>query len=190
MRHFLFVAPPLTVLGAIGIDASWRLLQSWRRPAAGALAAVIAIWLAWNAVTLARLHPYQYLDYNTLVGGLPGAARGYVMDYWVNVLPEALNELQAYLDRPAPDSPWPKKQRYDVAVCGEKPPFEAVKYPDMQWAADWDRADFYVAPTHMGCETLMQGPMIARISRMGVAIGVVKDIREHRRAVAAARGSQ
>ena len=64
--------------------------------ACGAAAAIIAA-LAWNAGTLVRLHPYQYLYYNPLVGGLEGAAGRYDTDYWVNIMPEAVDELEAYV---------------------------------------------------------------------------------------------
>ena len=46
---------------------------------------------------LVRLHPYEYMFYNPLVGGLEGAARRYEMDYWVNMMPEAVRALQDYL---------------------------------------------------------------------------------------------
>lgn len=37
--------------------------------------AAIAGLLAWNAVILVELHPYRYLYYNPLVGGLEGVTR-------------------------------------------------------------------------------------------------------------------
>ena len=53
--------------------------------------------MAWNAGMLVRLHPYQYLFYNPLVGGLQGASGEYVTDYRVNIMPEAVEDLQAPL---------------------------------------------------------------------------------------------
>jgi hypothetical protein len=73
-----------------------------------------------------RPHPYEYLFCNFLVGGLIGASRRYVMDYWV---------------------------------------------------PDWDHADFYIAPTHMNCDRLLRGKIVNVIERVGVPIGVVKDLR-------------
>ena len=55
--------------------------------------------LGWNATTLYRLHPDEYLFFNPLVGGLAGASRNYVTDYWVNMMPEAVSDLEHYLDR-------------------------------------------------------------------------------------------
>ena len=48
---------------------------------------------------LVRLHPYEYLFYNSLVGGLEGASRRYVTDYWVNIMPAAVKDLETYLDQ-------------------------------------------------------------------------------------------
>ena len=72
-----------------------------RAIAAGALAVVTAGFVM-DAVTLVRLHPYEYLFYNPLVGGLEGASRRYDLDYWFASMPEALRQLEAYLRRTAP----------------------------------------------------------------------------------------
>ena len=55
--------------------------------------------LGWDATTLYRLHPDEYLFFNPLVGGLAGASRNYATDYWVNMMPEAVSDLEHYLDR-------------------------------------------------------------------------------------------
>jgi hypothetical protein len=130
--------------------------------------------LVWNAAMLVRLHPYEYLFYNPLVGGLEGAARHYAMDYWVNIMPEAVNDLEAYVttvDRANPH------RRYTVAVCGERLPFEKEADSRLQWVEDWTKADFFIAPTHMNCDRALNGRVIATIKRLGVPIGVVKDRR-------------
>ena len=38
-------------------------------------------------------------------------------------------------------------------------------------------ADFFIAPTHMDCDRLVEGKTILSIERLGVPIGVVKDRR-------------
>jgi hypothetical protein len=64
-----------------------------------------------------------------------------------------------------------------VAVCGERLPFEQEAGPRLQWIDDWNKADFFIAPTHMNCDRALNGKVIARIARLGVLIGVVKDRR-------------
>jgi len=174
LRHFLFVVPPFAVLAGIGFD--WLLVKLSARGRAYRLgaAAAIAAALAWNAGVLVMLHPYQYLYYNPLVGGLEGAARNYDTDYWVNIMPEAVDALEAYvvtLDATDPG------RHYTVAVCGQRLPFEKEADNRLQFTPDWSKADFFIAPTHMNCDRALDGAVIATIARLGVPIGVVKDRR-------------
>jgi hypothetical protein len=175
LRHFLFVVPVLAALSGIGFDALLELLKGRRPMLARAASAVIVGLLAWNAVRLARLHPYENLYYNQLVGGLPGAAGRYATDYWVSIMPEAVERLEAYvavLDRRG-NHP----ERYKVAVCGERLPFEKEANSRLEWTDDWTKAEFFIAPTHMNCDRILNGYEITRITRLGTRIGVVKDRR-------------
>lgn len=172
MRHFMFVLPPLAVLAGIGFDAALNALWPRRWLAIGA-AAALALAFAWNASVLIRLHPYEYMFYNPLVGGLEGAARRYEMDYWVNVMPEAVRALHDYLGLAKDTS----QQIYKVGVCGEKFSFEHYADKRLQASPGWLEADFFIAPTQMNCDRLVDGRVIATIKRFGVPIGVVKDRR-------------
>jgi len=172
MRHFLFVVPPLAVLAGVGFDALIDWLERWRWARTAAIASLVAA-LAWNASLLVRLHPYEYLFYNQFVGGLQGAERRYEMDYWVNMMPEAVGALESYLDLANE-----KSQRiYTVGVCGEQFSFENYADKRLKASGGWLEADFYIAPTHMNCDKLVDGRVIAKIERLGVTIGVVKDRR-------------
>ena len=97
MRHFLFVVPLLAVLAGIGFDAILTALSPRRWIAAGATAALALCAGTAMPASWSGLHPYEYLYYNQLVGGLEGAQRRYEMDYWVNMMPEAVRGLQDYL---------------------------------------------------------------------------------------------
>ena len=178
MRHFLFTVPPIAVLAGLGLDGLLVRLQA-RRPMVAAVAlAVVLVDLGWNASTLYRLHPDEYLYFNPLVGGLAGASRRFDTDYWVNIMPEAVTDLEHYLDRTeggaAKTGP---RHRYLVAVCGERLPFEKEADARLQWTRDPSRAEFFIAPTHMNCDRALEGKVVATIERMGVVIGVVKDRR-------------
>lgn len=172
MRHFLFVIPPIAVLCGIGFNAVLKSLAPWRWAKTAAVAGLAAT-LTWDAALLARLHPYEYMFYNPLVGGLQGAERRYEMDYWVNMMPEAVGALETYLSLRTETSP----RTYTVGVCGEKFSFESYADKRLQASPGWLEADFYIAPTHMNCDRLVDGRVIAKIERLGVTIGVVKDRR-------------
>jgi hypothetical protein len=176
LRHFLFVVPPLSVLAGIAFDATLSILTKWRRDLAAAAAGLIAVSFIGVASVLARMHPYEYLYYNQLVGGLEGASRRYATDYWVEIMPEAVNDLEVFLkhDGHPPSALTPN---YSVAVCGERAAFEDRSHPYLQWTADWPKADFFIAPTHMNCDRALRGRVVATIERLGVPIGFVKDRR-------------
>lgn len=177
LRHFLFVVPPLTVLAGIGFDALLSSLAARRMAYAVAASLALAAGLASDAVTLVRLHPYEYLFYNDLVGGLEGAQRRNETDYWVNIMPEAVERLESFIDKSQVGYiavPW---RRYTVGVCGERFSFENEADSRLQWVADWTKAEFFIAPTHLDCDGASAGKVIATIERLGVPIGVVKDRR-------------
>jgi hypothetical protein len=177
MRHFLFVVPLFAVLAGIGLDRLIEIGAARRRWLAVGAATSLAAAVMANAMLLVRLHPYQYLYYNPLIGGLEGAQRRFATDYWVNMMPEAVGDLEAYVGRLARMDGAP--HQYTVAVCGEQASFENEAHGDshLHWTADWKTADFFIAPTHMNCDRAVDGTVIATVSRLGVLIGVVKDRR-------------
>jgi dolichyl-phosphate-mannose-protein mannosyltransferase len=175
LRHFLFVVPIFAVLAGIGFDWLMNVAQRYQRGLAFVVASVVAAQLAGNAMLLVELHPYEYLYYNPLVGGLQGASGHYATDYWGNIMPEAVHNLQSYVAKL--DEVGGADRRYTVAVCGERAAFEDEASPRLEWVQDWQKAEFFIAPTHMNCDRALDGKIIATISRMGVAIGVVKDRR-------------
>ena len=178
MRHFLFTVPPIAALAGLGLNAVLGRLHTYSAYAGAAGFAVVLLALSDNASTLYRLHPDEYLFFNPLVGGLEGASRRFDTDYWVNTMPEAVEDLEHYLDRSERQSGKPQPLRtYLVAVCGERLPFEKVADGRLKWTRDWSRADFFIAPTHMNCDRALNGRIVATVERLGVPIGVVKDLR-------------
>ncbi len=175
MRHFLFTVPPIAVLAGLGLDGLLARLENVNRLAVAAAATVIALGLGWNADTLYRLHPDEYLFFNPLVGGLAGASRNYDTDYWVNTMPEAVSDLEHYLDKT--EGKMRPGFHYLVAVCSERVQFEKEADLRLEWTRDVDRADFFIAPTNMNCDRARKGRIIATVERLGVVIGVVKDRR-------------
>jgi hypothetical protein len=177
LRHFLFVLPPLAILAGVGLDLAATRANGWRRPAGAALLAVIVAGFSWNAITLYRLHPYEYVVYNPLVGGLSGASRRYAMDYWFTVMPEAVDGLETYLAKTEPVESRDPRHFYTVAICGERAAFLKKAKPHLHWAMVWETADFFIAPTHMNCDYDSKGDVVATVKRLGVPLGYVKDQR-------------
>jgi hypothetical protein len=49
----------------------------------------------------------------------------------------------------------------------------------------WGQADFFITPTHLSCDKILDGKIVVTISRLGVPIGYVKDRRAVTHAAAA-----
>lgn len=180
LRHFLFVLPPIAILAGVGLDRVVAQLSAMRRQLGIAALAIVVVGFGWNAVTLVRLHPYEYLVFNPLVGGLEGASRRYAMDYWFTIMPEAVDGLEAYLDRTEPGASRDPRHSYSVAICGERAAFLKKARPHFHWAEVWETADFFIAPTHMNCDRDSQGKVVVTVKRLGVPLGYVKDQRARR----------
>ena len=76
-RQLLFVLPPVFVLGSVPLQAALNRLKKpvWKF----VLAAVLVIP---GIAGIIRLHPYEYIYYNELAGGVSGAFEEYELDYW------------------------------------------------------------------------------------------------------------
>jgi hypothetical protein len=175
MRHVLFIVPPLAVLAGLGLNCTLQRLETFGRFATAAGLALLLGGFGWDASSLYRLHPDEYLFFNPLVGGLAGASRRYDTDYWVNIMPEAVEDLEHYIDR-TEGAPGKPHRRYLVVVCGERLPFEKVADSRLVWTKDQKIADFFIAPTQTNCDRAIDGQVIATVERLGVPIGVVKEL--------------
>lgn len=176
IRHFLFVLPPVTVLGALGLTAAWRLLATASPLPAVAFAATAVALFGVNADTFARLHPYQYVAYNQLVGGTAGAWGRFEGDYWGASLEEASLTLLHGLQQEAAAAPAKAPIHYKVAVCAEDVQVSTHLGPEFEMVEDWDEADFVLTARNVGCDNV-PGLTYATISRMGVPLATVFDVR-------------
>ncbi len=172
IRHFTFLLPALAVIAGAGMAAAWRRLQqgptALRRVALVACAAAVLA----HASVLVRLHPYEYLAYNSFAGGAGGSAGRWEQDYWASSVREAVHSLNAFVAREQTAG-----AHYTVAVCAEALQAEVWLAPGLAVTRDWWRADFFIAPTHMDCDGALQGAEVARVERAGITLAVVKDRR-------------
>jgi hypothetical protein len=76
-RQLLFLLPALFLLAGIGLDA----LIGWIKPPAAKMILVVLIAIP-GIYSSVHLYPYQYIYYNSLVGGVRGAYRNFELDYW------------------------------------------------------------------------------------------------------------
>ncbi len=87
-RHFLFILPPVFILGGLTIQAIWeRLNNRW------SFALTLMVLVVPGIIGLIRLHPYEYTYYNLLVGDTGGAFRRYETDFWLTCYKELMADL-------------------------------------------------------------------------------------------------
>ena len=100
VRHLLFVIPMLALLA--GGALLWLIPFLRKLPLiAATVIAIAAIHVVVTAVTLARLHPLEYVAMNALAGGTKGAAGRFELDYWSVAATEALRRLEHVIDHDA-----------------------------------------------------------------------------------------
>ena len=86
-RQVFFILPPVFIVAGV-------LLEKIRGPILRA--AVIGLLVLPGIIEGASLHPYEYVYYNSFIGGVRGADRKYELDYWGTSYREAadyLNEI-------------------------------------------------------------------------------------------------
>jgi hypothetical protein len=92
-RHYLFILPPIFIFSGIGIK---YLLDMIERAQFRILLVVLA--LIPGIIGIIRLHPYEYIFFNSLSGGVSKAQNNFELDYWCTSYKEAIE----YLNREAP----------------------------------------------------------------------------------------
>jgi len=87
-RQLLFLWPPLFIMAGIGIEQLMILLK---RPALNA--ALLAVMILPGVLACVQLHPYEYIYYNSLIGGVSGAYRKLELDYWNTSFKESMEYI-------------------------------------------------------------------------------------------------
>ena len=92
-RQLLFSTVPLLAIAGVALTS---ILRAISRKWVEALALLLVV--APGVVHSIQFHPYEYIYYNALVGGVAGAEGRYELDHWCT----AYRELMEYLNEVAP----------------------------------------------------------------------------------------
>jgi hypothetical protein len=175
LRHFLFVLPPMVCLAALGLE--W-LLRSTERAGRQftfvGLQVGVALSVFSVVINLVSLHPYQYVYFNNLFGGLEGAYLRDETDYWGLSNREAGEWLNSYVDAVAPDreEPFQVFQRYSSTMLE---PFLSERFI---MTSNVNDADFYVAITRYNFhERYPNAAPLYVVERQGVPLCFVAQFR-------------
>ncbi len=172
IRHFIFVIPPMAVLGGIALAGLVR--RSHGATLKGAVLALFAAGLALPLSEMVRLHPYQYTYFNHSAGTVRRADNMYMLDYWGLAFKQASEGLHAYIaeHKLAP----PEGRKWKVAVCGPQRPAQVALGPDFTIGWDSVAADFAMTLGEFYCKGLT-APVVVEIDRDEVIYARVYDIR-------------
>lgn len=175
LRHFLFIVPPIAVIA--GVACAYLLEWLHTRGKAVLTAAIIVLGLGLTATVadMVRLHPYQYAYFNTLAGGVRGADRAFMLDYWGLAFKQATDQLEENIETqqaipPAGRSYW------IVAVCGPQRVAQVELGPRFLTTSNPRGADFALVLREFYCREI-NAPVAAEVVRDGVPFATVYDLR-------------
>ena len=141
--------------------------------AAGAGVLVFVAGTASPIIDMARLHPYEYTDYNRLAGGVSHARQNYMLDYWGLSLTQASRQLLADISG---RHERPPRGQWTIAVCGPHPPVAVVLGPRFTTTWNPKGADFAMVVGEFYCAKL-DAPVVFDIIREGVVYARLYDLR-------------
>jgi hypothetical protein len=163
-RQMYFILPPLFLAAGFTLD---QILA--RLPRASVRAAVIVLAVLPGLLGALLLHPYEYVHYNSLVGGTRGAYGRFEMDYWGTSFKALFEPIRA-----APNA--------KAAVLVYGPPEVAVDYAGPKSViykapqpgaarADYTAILIRAAWTEHLCEP---APVIHSVGRLGAIFAVLR----------------
>lgn len=175
IRHFVFVIPPMALLG--GLAFSW--LLNWlgadnRRAWQPVAVAAFCFGLLLPLAEMIRLHPYQYTHFNYIAGTVREADDRFMLDYWGLALKQASDGLKEQLDER--QEVQPQGRKWKVAVCGPQRPAQVALGPDFTIGWDSQGADFAMTLGEFYCKGL-SAPVMFEVKRDDVVFARVYDIR-------------
>jgi len=174
IRHFVFVIPPMAVLGGVAFAWAMERLRANHRTWQPVVLATFCFGLALSLAEMIRLHPYQYTHFNHIAGTVRGADDRFMLDYWGLALKQASDELREQLIE-RQEVP-PVNRKWKVAVCGPQRPAQVALGPDFTIGWDSNAADFAMTLGEFYCKGLT-APVMVEIKRDDVVFARVYDIR-------------
>jgi hypothetical protein len=167
-RQFFFLLPPLFLFSALALEAVANRL----RPVL--YASALFLLLLPGLVRIVQLHPYEYVHYSELVGGVGGAARRFELDPWATSYREAIEYLNTIALENAtvylygPNHMMRRFGRPDLVavyeIASQQTDLSVYQYAILSSRRDTDLREF------------PDGEVIYRIERDGATLAVIKQL--------------
>ncbi len=161
MRHMIYLLPQMVVLSIFGFV---KVMKNRKIRFLGILTFVIgSVFVLYNYVTL---HPYEYVYFNFLTGGLKGAHGKFETDYWAESNGEALRWIRYNIADKQNDV-------IKIGACGNSFAISFFSYYNnyqkIKEAAIKD-ADYVICWERQGDHKQIEGKLIHTIYRQGVPL--------------------
>jgi hypothetical protein len=176
LRHVLFLVPLVTIAAAAALDRLFASVHS--QQGREFLMGLGVVWLGFQAAQFVDIHPYQYVLYNRVAGGVEEAAGRFELDFWGSSLKETTETLvQTLVDEYGEDV---LSKPLRVLVCG---PYDSVRpYVPKEWRLlDWRSgrpADLFVALPKIPCRLPSTARVLVRTVREDVLLSSAGTVRE------------
>ena len=160
MRHALFILPPFVSVAALGLEWCLRRVSVfWARFVQCSVVALVA----FVVLQMVSLHPYQYIYFNQITGGLRSAYLHDETDYWGLSHKEAAEWLQANVGDERVYRIHLRYSRYMLKEHVDPDRFELTPKAES--------ADFFVAITRFGFfDDYPQAELLHVVERQGVPL--------------------
>jgi hypothetical protein len=156
LRHFLYLIPLLVIAMVYCVY-----IKLQEKKIVPLIFASLNILLLLNSIF--KLHPFEYLYFNELIGGLPKAHGRYETDYWGASYKEA--------------ALWLKRQEFSkVYVCNVSYAIQYYSEGKFEVVASSDAADFTVCDVDNDTKEKFSGDVIHQISRVGVPVNIIRKL--------------
>lgn len=166
-RHFLFVVPPMACVAGATLSFIIGVLERSSKGLRVIVLIMFNVYFLYHVMVMVRLHPYQYVYYNAMTGGIRGAWGNYELDYYCHSYAEGVRWLEAML-RSQHGEAFEKKQ---FVVFTSDHPFSSTPFfpSNFVYTAEIHAAEFVISK-----DESIPGDILFTIDRFGVPLNYVK----------------
>ena len=115
-RQLFFLLPPLFIVAGVALDELFSRFNQTR-----VIILMMVLIILPSIIPMIQLHPYEYIYYNSFIGGTERASRNFETDYWGTSFKDAAQ----YLNAVAP-------YKSSVAIFGPLYVFQNYARPDLR----------------------------------------------------------
>ena len=156
IRHLLFAMPPLVIFGTIGI---YHIIQYPKTQRIGSI--LFALLFLSTAIQMIRLHPNQYIYFNTLIaGGVQKASAHYETDYWENTLKQGIRWIEQNT---------PPNEKITVSSFTENMHYQ-IDTTRFEITPYFEKSDIYLGTTRYDRHRMVSGEVLHTITSLNTPL--------------------